>query len=95
MTDRPGDIWNKTAVAWAVERWRAEVANRPMVNQYRRILDTTWRQVIRHFGGDDVALCGPNHDTLWQAEVQKARESRAASDARANEIIAGMKRADD
>ena len=52
------------AVRWAVERWNDEVANRPLVNVYRRTLDITWRQVIRHFGGDDVALCGPRHDDL-------------------------------
>ena len=52
------------AVRWAVERWNDEVANRPLVNVYRRTLDGTWRQVIRHFGGDDVTLCGPRHDDL-------------------------------
>ena len=52
------------SLSWAVDRWRAEVANRPLQNVHRRTLDETWRQVIRHFGGDDVALCGPNHDTL-------------------------------
>ena len=52
------------AVRWAVERWNDEVANRPLVNVHRRTLDITWRQVIRHFGGDDVALCGPRHDDL-------------------------------
>jgi hypothetical protein len=51
-------------VDWAVERWNAEVKNRPMQNIHRRALDTTWRQVIRHFGGDDKMLCGPRHDEL-------------------------------
>lgn len=50
------------AVTWAASRWAAEVKNRPLQNIHRRTLDTTWRQVIRHFGGDDVALCGPAHD---------------------------------
>jgi hypothetical protein len=35
-----------------------------MVNIYRRILDNTWRQVIRRLGGDPGMLCGPDHDTL-------------------------------
>lgn len=52
--------------AWAVERWHAEVARMPMDNPVRLPLDRTWRQVIRHFGGDDVALCGPSHYTLVQ-----------------------------
>lgn len=52
------------AVAWAASRWTAEVANRPLQNVHRRALDGTWRQVICHFGGDDVALCGAPHDEL-------------------------------
>lgn len=56
------------AVQWACERWRAEVANRPLVNTHRRALDTTWRQVVRQFGGDDVALLGPCHDDLVSAQ---------------------------
>ena len=56
------------AVQWACERWRAEVANRPLVNTHRRALDATWRQVVRHFGGDDVALLGPCHDDLVAAQ---------------------------
>lgn len=52
------------AVNWAAERWHAEVANRPLQNVHRRALDGTWRQVIRHFGGDPKALCGPSHDEL-------------------------------
>lgn len=55
-------------VEWAVSRWRSEVANRPMQNIHRRALDTTWRQVIRHFGGDDIELCGPAHDRLMESK---------------------------
>jgi hypothetical protein len=51
-------------VRWAVSRWETEVKNRPLQNIHRRSLDTTWRQVIRHFGGDDVGLCGLPHDEL-------------------------------
>jgi hypothetical protein len=64
---------SQTAMAWAVERWRAEVANRPLVNVHRRGLDTAWRQVIRHFGGDDEALCGPRHDDLVAANPELFR----------------------
>lgn len=64
---------DKPHLSWAVDRWFAEVANRPLVNVHRRTLDDTWRQVIRHFGGDDEALCGPSHDDLLAA--QKMPES--------------------
>jgi hypothetical protein len=56
--------FNANSVAWAVSRWQAEVSQRPLVNVHRRTLDDTWRQVIRHFGGDPDKLIGPNHDTL-------------------------------
>jgi len=56
----------ETELAWAVGRWEAEVKNRPLVNVHRRSLDTTWRQVIRRFGGDPVLLCGPDHSTLLE-----------------------------
>jgi hypothetical protein len=51
-------------VRWATDQWQREVANRPMSNVHRRTLDGTWRQVIRHHGGDDVLLCGPTHDDI-------------------------------
>jgi hypothetical protein len=56
-----------------VGRWNDEVKNRPLVNIHRRTLDDTWRQVIRHFGGDAELLLGPNHDTLHM----QAQEDRA------------------
>lgn len=56
---------------WAVSRWNAEVLHRPLVNVHRRTLDDTWRQVIRHAGGDDVVILGPRHDDL----VAMAKES--------------------
>lgn len=46
-------------LAWAVQQWNAEVKNRPLENIHYRTLDATWRQVIRHFGGDDKLLCVP------------------------------------
>lgn len=62
------------AVAWAASRWTAEVANRPVQNVHRRALDTTWRQVIRHFGGDDVALCGAPHDELLSSTTERVED---------------------
>ncbi len=57
-----------TDLEWAVERWNAEVKHRPLVNIHRRTLDDTWRQVIRHFGGDPDALVGPAHDELLEKQ---------------------------
>jgi hypothetical protein len=51
-------------LTWACDRWRSEVHNRPLVNVHRRSLDDAWRQVVRYFGGNDVALLGPCHDEL-------------------------------
>jgi len=59
-----GFDWKSFVVRWAADRWRAEVQNRPLQNVHRRALDTTWRQVMRHFGGDPDALVGPDHDEL-------------------------------
>lgn len=49
---------------WVVERWNAEVKDRPMVNVHRRSLDDAWRQMLRHLGADDRQLLGPTHDEL-------------------------------
>lgn len=54
----------QAVVDWAASRWQSEVANRPLQNIHRRTLDDTWRQVVRHFGGDDKMLLGPSHDEL-------------------------------
>lgn len=54
-------------LSWAVDRWLAEVSNRPLVNKNRRTLDDTWRQVIRFAGGDPDELLGPSHDVLLAA----------------------------
>ena len=60
---------DEKAVTWAVGRWCAEVENRPLVNKNRRALDDTWRQVIRHFGGDpDMLLPLAAHDALIAGE---------------------------
>lgn len=57
-------------LSWAVDRWLAEVSNRPLVNKNRRTLDDTWRQVIRFAGGDPDELIGPSHDALLAAYPQ-------------------------
>jgi hypothetical protein len=61
---------------WAVSRWKAEVANRPLVNVHRRTLDETWRQVIRHCGGDDEALLGPRHSDLVASATPPAQPAQ-------------------
>ncbi|CDN87363.1 hypothetical protein BN948_01785 [Hydrogenophaga intermedia] len=58
------DTYNSNGLAWAVSRWNDEVSQRPFLNDHRRTLDETWRQVIRFFGGDPDALLGPAHDAL-------------------------------
>ena len=55
-------------IEWVVSRWEAEVKNRPLRNIYRRVLDDTWRQVLRRLGGDPEARLGPRHDALLDAE---------------------------
>lgn len=64
---------------WAIERWNAEVRNRPLVNVHRRALDDTWRQVIRHCGADDVALLGPKHGDLVAAATTPTVAADAAA----------------
>lgn len=59
---------------WAVDRWHAEVANRPLQNVHRRSLDDTWRQVIRKLGGDAGLLCGPAHDALAAHDKQSGEK---------------------
>jgi hypothetical protein len=60
-------------ISWGVSRWNDEVKNRPMQNVYRSVLDCAWRQVIRHAGGDDVALLGPNHRDLKANEKETSK----------------------
>ena len=57
--DQSPDLLN-----WAVQRWNAEVKDRPLRNAHRRTLDDVWRQVIQRMGGNDVELLGPRHDDL-------------------------------
>ena len=49
---------------WAVQGWRDEVQNRPLVNEHRRSLDWMWRKMVKRFGGDPDALLGPDHDVM-------------------------------
>jgi hypothetical protein len=67
-------------VNWAVGRWQAEVANRPLQNIHRRSLDTTWRQIIRYFGGDALILCGPAHDELLSLSAAESLGTNPAPD---------------
>lgn len=67
--------WRSFVVRWAADRWRAEVQNRPLQNVHRRALDTTWRQVMRHFGGDPDVLVGPSHDELADRATGKGGDA--------------------
>lgn len=59
---------------WAVERWTAEVAHRPLINVHRRTLDDTWRQVITYLGGNPNQLLGPDHDTLVELNHEENKK---------------------
>ncbi|HET9819600.1 MAG TPA: hypothetical protein VFP92_10585 [Rhodanobacteraceae bacterium] len=67
------DAKDAALLGWAVSRWNAEVLHHPLVNVHRRTLDDTWRQVIRHAGGDDVVMCGPRHDDLAAMAKESGR----------------------
>ena len=72
------------AVAWAINRWIAEVANRPLKNVHRRSLDDTWRQVIRHFGEDDTKILPlKTHDELVAIDIQNSRVNDAIAQPKA------------
>lgn len=64
----PRPLTNNTTIAWAVDRWEKEVKNRSLNNVHRRTLDDTWRQVIKHHGGNPNELLGPAHDMMVWAE---------------------------
>ena len=64
----------REVLEWAVDRWHAEVASRPLVNVRRRALDDTWRQIIRRLGGDAGLLCGPAHDELLALAASTGQE---------------------
>ena len=72
---------NRRTLQWVVDRWHAEVANRPLVNVHRRTLDSTWRQMIRHLGEDDVVLLGPRHDDMLDASGNPLPQYAAALNA--------------
>lgn len=56
---------NKAAlIDWAVDKWIADVKDRPLTNIHRRTLDGCYRAVIEQLGGDADKLLGPCHDEL-------------------------------
>lgn len=89
------ELWNRRAALaspralegeqtmreWVIERWDAEVANRPLANIHRRTLDNTWRQVYRWL--TDEELPRPKQESAvprapdWRDSeaVKKARET--------------------
>jgi hypothetical protein len=72
----------KPDLIWAVGRWFAEVADRPLTNVHRRSLDDTWRQVISHLGGDPASLLGPSHDDLLATNPSNSAESKETGEAK-------------
>src|SRR6266576_3987664 len=79
---RLSDAECSALLQWAVERWNAEVRNRPLVNVNRRPLDDTWRQVIRYAGGNDRELIGPTHDELLLAPNARTEPRREADESK-------------
>ena len=71
FAERVAQHEREALLAWAVSKWKEEVLNRPLINVHRRTLDGTWRQMIRYCGGDAVALIGPSHDDLVEAERER------------------------
>lgn len=63
LCQRPAAAGSAEAVApslqWAIDGWTSEVKHRPLVNVHRQFLDSAWRKMMRHFGGDPDALVGP------------------------------------
>lgn len=83
-----GCAFNNDHLAWACERWRREVAHRPLRNVHRRTLDDTWRQVIRRLGGDpNILLPMADHDSL----VAKVARPATTTDERAVEVLPATK----
>lgn len=54
------DVYKSNLAQWIIERWDAEVKNRPIENIHRRTLDGTWRQIYRHVT-DGNELPRPKH----------------------------------
>jgi hypothetical protein len=72
---------------WVLERWDAEVMNRPERNIYRRTLDCTWRQIYRHLTGAEMPrpACGdgpiPVHGAPKREECEGCRDFDKAAQA--------------
>ena len=62
--EQPATQARVPSLEWAVQGWRDEVQNRPLVNVHRRFLDWMWRKMVKRFGGDPDALLGPDHDVM-------------------------------
>ena len=45
---------------WVIAKWDSEVKSRPLKNVYRRVLDTTWRQIYTKITGSELPR--PRHD---------------------------------
>lgn len=76
------DIDANELLAWAVERWNAEVSQRPLKNVHRRAMDDTYRKFIRKLGGNPDELIGPCHDELLfrHNEAIRASNERRVND---------------
>lgn len=64
---------------WAVACWREQVEHRSLANDYRRTLDTVWRQVLRFAGGSPDEVLGPSHDELCSRLTTNAYLALAAA----------------
>jgi hypothetical protein len=56
--------------AWVLERWDAEVGNRPLENVHRRTLDNTWAQVYRKLTGCPIPRPETNCEHEWGGDGQ-------------------------
>ena len=45
---------------WILKKWDSEVKSIPLSNVYRRVLDTTWRQIYTKITGSELPR--PKHD---------------------------------
>jgi hypothetical protein len=56
-------------IAYAVDRWNIEVKSFERDERIRG-LDITWREIIRRWGGDDLALLGPLADDIAEEDIK-------------------------
>jgi len=55
---------NCDTLKFVIDRWNAEVKDRPLRNRHRRSMDDTYRQIVKFCGANPDALLGKSHDTL-------------------------------